>query len=69
MGTVAFMPEKEIVGQLELEEGWQLYAPTPRFRCGQKATYTVEVTCQGCSLVYEQIRSLPPLAFDLFQII
>ncbi|EGN98465.1 hypothetical protein SERLA73DRAFT_169425 [Serpula lacrymans var. lacrymans S7.3] len=68
MGTVAFLPEEEMIDQLDLEDGWQLSDPTPRFACGQKETYTIEVSCEGCSLEYEQILSLPALAFDLFQI-
>ncbi|KIM89627.1 hypothetical protein PILCRDRAFT_812454 [Piloderma croceum F 1598] len=68
MGTVAFLPEKERSDQLNYEDGWQLRAPTPRFACGEKATYTIEVACKGCKLEFEQIFSSPALAFDLVQI-
>jgi hypothetical protein len=60
MGTVAFLPEKEKIEQLELEDGWQSLMPT-RFSCGEKATVSIEVTCEGCRLEFEQLFSTPPL--------
>jgi len=60
MGTVAFLPEKEKIEQLHLEDGWQSLAPT-RFSCGEKATVSIEVACQGCRLEFEQLFSIPPL--------
>lgn len=67
MGTVAFLPEKEKIEQLELEDGWQSLMPT-RFSCGEKAIVSIEVTCEGCRLEFEQLFSDPPLAFDLMEI-
>jgi hypothetical protein len=60
MGTVAFFPEKEKIEQLRLEDGWQSQLPT-RFSCGEKATVSIEVACDGCKLEFEQLFSIPPL--------
>jgi len=62
MGTVAFLPEKEKIEQLELEDGWQSLMPT-RFSCGEKATVSIEVTCEGCRLEFEQCFSAPAIEF------
>ncbi|OJA17408.1 hypothetical protein AZE42_13147 [Rhizopogon vesiculosus] len=35
MGTVAFLPEKEKIEQVELEDGWQSLIPT-RFSCDEE---------------------------------
>ncbi|KAG2067211.1 hypothetical protein BDR04DRAFT_1120610 [Suillus decipiens] len=68
MGTVAFLPEKEKVEQLGLEDGWQSQLAT-RFSCGKKASVvTVEVACDSCRIEFEQLFSVPPLAFDLMEI-
>lgn len=68
MGTVAFLPEKEKIEQLGLEDGWQSQLAT-RFSCGKKASViTVEVACDGCRIEFEQLFSVPPLAFDLMEI-
>ncbi|KAG0700227.1 hypothetical protein DFH29DRAFT_832760 [Suillus ampliporus] len=60
MGTVAFLPEKEKIDQLQLQDGWQSLMPT-RFSCGEKATVSIEVACEGCELEFEQLFSFPPL--------
>lgn len=61
MGTVAFLPEKEKIEQLGLEDGWQSQLAT-RFSCGKEAAViTVEVACNSCRLEFEQIFSVPPL--------
>lgn len=60
MGTVAFLPESEKIKQLQFEDGWQSRLPT-RFSCGEKATITIEVACDGCRLEFEQLFSDPPL--------
>ncbi|KAG1847091.1 hypothetical protein C8R48DRAFT_615858 [Suillus tomentosus] len=61
MGTVAFLPEKEKIEQLGLEDGWQSQLAT-RFSCGKEAAViTVEVACNSCRLDFEQIFSVPPL--------
>ncbi|KAG1876363.1 hypothetical protein F4604DRAFT_1680529 [Suillus subluteus] len=67
MGTVAFLPQKEKIEQLELEDGWESLLPT-RFSCGEKMTVSIEVACEGCRLEFEQLFSFPPLAFDLTEI-
>ncbi|KAG0705814.1 hypothetical protein DFH29DRAFT_1029081 [Suillus ampliporus] len=67
MGTVAFLPEKEKIGQLHFEDGWQSQLPT-RFSCGKQATVSIEVACDSCRLEFEQIFSIPPLGFDLIEI-
>ncbi|KDQ06588.1 hypothetical protein BOTBODRAFT_246239 [Botryobasidium botryosum FD-172 SS1] len=68
LGTIAFMPEREMMKELHREDGWQLGPPTPRFACGGEAVYTVEVACSGCTLEFEQVFSFPPLAFDIMQL-
>lgn len=60
MGTVAFLPEKEKIEKFELEDGWELGAPT-RFPCTNGTIYTIEVACKGCTLEFDQIFSDPPL--------
>jgi len=60
MGTVAFLPHKEKIEQLRLEDGWESLMPT-RFSCGKKSTVTIEVACEGCTLEFEQLFSFPPL--------
>jgi len=60
MGTVAFLPEKDKIEQLHVEDGWQSLMPT-RFSCGKKATVSIEVACEGCKLEFEQLFSIPPL--------
>ncbi|KAG1736943.1 hypothetical protein EDD22DRAFT_959693 [Suillus occidentalis] len=68
MGTVAFLPEKEKIEQLGLEDGWQSQLAT-RFSCGKKASVvTIEVACDSCNIEFEQLFSIPPLAFDLMEI-
>ncbi|KAG2141415.1 uncharacterized protein EDB93DRAFT_1241772 [Suillus bovinus] len=68
MGTVAFLPEKEKIEQLGLEDGWQSRLAT-RFSCGKEAAVvTIEVACDSCKIEFEQIFSIPPLAFDLMEI-
>ncbi|KAG1850795.1 hypothetical protein DFJ58DRAFT_716748 [Suillus subalutaceus] len=68
MGTVAFLPEEEKIEQLGLEDGWQSQLAT-RFSCGKEASVvTVEVACDGCRIEFEQLFSVPPLAFDLMEI-
>ncbi|OJA16843.1 hypothetical protein AZE42_03621 [Rhizopogon vesiculosus] len=67
MGTVAFLPEKEKIKQLKLEDGWESLMPT-RFSCGEKAIVSIEVACEGCRLEFEQLFSIPPLAFDMMKI-
>ncbi|KAG2038445.1 hypothetical protein BDR03DRAFT_954815 [Suillus americanus] len=67
MGTVAFLPGREKIEQLELEDGWQSLMPT-RFSCGKKMTVSIEVACEGCRLEFEQVFSRPALAFDLIEI-
>lgn len=68
MGTVAFLPEKEKIEQLGLEDGWQSQLAT-RFSCGKEASVvTVEVACDSCRIEFEQLFSIPPLAFDLMEI-
>lgn len=68
MGTVAFLPEKEKIEQLGLEDGWQSQLAT-RFSCGKEASViTVEVACDNCRIEFEQLFSIPPLAFDLMEI-
>jgi len=68
MGTIAFMPEEEMMTKLHREDGWQLSPPTPRFPCGEDKVYTIEVACSGCTLEFEQVLSFPPLAFDIMQL-
>ena len=60
MGTVAFLPEKEKIEQLQLEDGWQSLMPT-RFSCGENATVSIEVACTGCRLEFDQLFSNRPL--------
>jgi hypothetical protein len=60
MGTVAFLPEKEKIKQLKFEDGWQSQLPT-RFPCGEDATVSIEVACDGCRIEFEQLFSSPPL--------
>jgi hypothetical protein len=60
MGTVAFLPEKEKIKRLKLEDGWQSQLPT-RFSCGENATVSIEVACDGCRIEFEQLFSSPPL--------
>ncbi|KAG1809627.1 uncharacterized protein BJ212DRAFT_1302471 [Suillus subaureus] len=68
MGTVAFLPEKEKIEQLGLEDGWQSQLAT-RFSCGKEASVvTVEVACDSCRIEFKQLFSVPPLAFDLMEI-
>ncbi|KAG1764514.1 hypothetical protein EDD22DRAFT_845810 [Suillus occidentalis] len=68
MGTVAILPEKEKIEQLGLEDGWQSQLAT-RFSCGKKASVvTIEVACDSCNIEFEQLFSIPPLAFDLMEI-
>jgi len=68
LGTVAFLPDEERKQLFDLEDGWQLKPPTPRFPCGEKGNLTIEVACEGCTLEFDQIFSDPPLAFDLLEI-
>lgn len=68
MGTVAFLPEKQKIEQLGLEDGWQSQLAT-RFSCENKASVvTIEVACDSCRIEFEQLFSIPPLAFDLMEI-
>ncbi|KAG1876333.1 hypothetical protein F4604DRAFT_1760997, partial [Suillus subluteus] len=60
MGTVSFLPEKEKIEQLQLQDRWQALMPT-RFSCGEKMTVSIEVACEGCELEFEQVLSFPPL--------
>lgn len=60
MGTVTLLPEKEKIEQLQFEDGWQSQLPT-RFSCGERATVSIEVACDGCGLEFEQLFSIPPL--------
>jgi hypothetical protein len=61
MGTVAFLPEKEKIEQLGLEDGWQSQLAT-RFSCGKEASVvTIEVACDSCRIEFEQLFSIPPL--------
>ncbi|KAH9924181.1 uncharacterized protein B0H18DRAFT_955577 [Fomitopsis serialis] len=68
LGTVSWMPEKERMEKLEWEDGWQLKPQTPRFDCSEKKWFTFEVSCDNCTLEFEQIFSDPPMAFDVLQI-
>jgi hypothetical protein len=61
MGTVAFLPEKEKIEQLGLEDGWQSQLAT-QFSCGKEASViTVEVACDNCRIKFKQLFSIPPL--------
>ncbi|OAX39648.1 hypothetical protein K503DRAFT_674156, partial [Rhizopogon vinicolor AM-OR11-026] len=62
MSTVPFLPEKEGIEQLELEDRWQSLIPA-WFSCGEKATVSIEVTCEGCRLEFEQCFSAPAIEF------
>ncbi|TFY69837.1 hypothetical protein EVJ58_g200 [Rhodofomes roseus] len=68
LGIVAWMPEKERMEKLDWEDGWQLKPQTPRFDCTEKKWFTFEMSCDNCTLEFEQIFSDPAMAFDLLQI-
>jgi hypothetical protein len=61
MGTVAFLPEKENIEQLGLEDGWQSQLAT-RFSCGKEASFiTIEVACDNCRIKFKQLFAIPLL--------
>ncbi|KZT63842.1 hypothetical protein DAEQUDRAFT_679671 [Daedalea quercina L-15889] len=61
LGAVAWLPEKERTGKLGWEDGWQLKPQTPRFECEARKWLTFEVSCDNCTLEFEQLFSDPAM--------
>ncbi|KAG1765971.1 hypothetical protein EV702DRAFT_1151015 [Suillus placidus] len=58
IGTVAFLPEKEKIEWLGLEDGWQSQLAT-RFSCGEEASViTVEIAYNSGRIEFEQLFSV-----------
>ncbi|KAH7915144.1 hypothetical protein BJ138DRAFT_1142429 [Hygrophoropsis aurantiaca] len=47
-------------------DGIELRPPTPLFECGGEQRMAIEVACSDCKLNFEQIFSMPALAFDVW---
>ncbi|KAH7913569.1 hypothetical protein BJ138DRAFT_605150 [Hygrophoropsis aurantiaca] len=65
LGTVDFKPAME-ADEWDVEaDGNELRAPTPLFECGGRSSIAFEVACQDCRLEFDQILSMPAMAFDV----
>lgn len=61
MGIVAWLDERARMKVLDWEDGWQMKPQAPRFPCNGHKWMTFEVTCDNCTLEFDQIFSDPPM--------